>query len=103
MFKGTTPDITMTFPANSVDFDEADSILITIKDARNNLLLEVTPTHTTRELTIFLTQEQTLALPTGNAYIQANWTYMESNVLKRACSPIYPISISANLHNEVMT
>ena len=103
MYKGTTPDITMTFAEGAVDFDEADNILITIRDFRNALLLEVIPTHTTRELTIFLDQEQTLAFPVGNIFIQANWTYQEGGVTKRACSKIYEISITFNLHNEVMS
>ncbi len=103
MFKGTTPDITFRFPEGKVDFTEADSILVTIKDSRENLLLELTPTFTENTLTIYLTQEQTLALPTGNVVLQANWTYPEGNKMKRGCSQICPISIVPNLHNEVMS
>ena len=103
MFKGTTPDITMTFPDGSVDFTSAEEIIVTIKDRRGNLLLEVTPAATERVLTIYLTQEQTLALPVGAINIQANWTYQEADTLKRACSQIYTIDVIANLHNEVMS
>lgn len=102
MIKGTTPDITMTFPEGSVDFTEADNILVTIKDTRGILLLELVPTHTAETLTIFLTQEQSLALPLGNVVIQANWTYHENGVQKRGCSQLCTINVSTNLHNEVM-
>ena len=72
IWRGTTPDITMTFPTGSVDFTGAQEILVTLKDPKGNILLKTVPTATAEELTVFLTQEQTLSLPVGTAYLQAN-------------------------------
>ena len=62
----------MTFPTGSVDFTGAQEILVTLKDPKGNILLKTVPTATAEELTVFLTQEQTLSLPVGTAYLQAN-------------------------------
>lgn len=102
IYRGTTPDITMTFPQGSVDFTLAEDVLITIRNQRGDLLLNAIPSVTENELTLFLSQEQSLAMQSGTCYIMANWTYQENGVLKRGCSQIYPISIKSNLHNEVM-
>lgn len=105
MYKGTTPTYTLTFSDENLDFGDANDIAVTIADTKKQPLLELSGTDLTVEektITFSLTQEQTLALPNGNLFVQVNWTYDQGVVTKRACSDQVSIDFKNNLKNEVM-
>lgn len=106
MYKGTTPTFTLTLP-EEIDLLQADSVYVTLTTDRRKLLLEKTQddglTITANAIDVFLTQQETLAMPTGTVLLQVNWTYQEAGVAKRACSDVVRISWENNLHGEVIS
>lgn len=100
MYRGTTPTFELKITDESVDLTQADNVYVTIRTRNGSETytgdaLEVLE----REVDVFLTQEQTLALPIGTAEIQINWTFDNG---KRACTNIARIAINENLLEEVL-
>lgn len=98
MFRGTTPTITLSFPEGT-DFTNA-TVYVSLSDSSRHEIMRLTDEDLFIEnniISLFLTQEQTLALP-WLVYIQVNWTYGN----KRACSNIVSIDTKRNLINEVL-
>ena len=96
MYRGTTPTLILTFPEGT-DFSGSDVYVSLSDQKRNELIRMENPPIEDNVISIFLTQEQTLALPTY-VLIQVNWTYGN----KRACSNIVSIDTKRNLVNEVL-
>lgn len=102
MTRGTTPTFTLTFPED-VDFSVASKIVVTFADMGGKVLMNITDVEAYDNIIeVFLTQEESLSLPLSKIQIQANWTYDDLGVEKRACSDIAYISVCKNLLNEVM-
>lgn len=110
-YTGTTPTYTLTF-SDGVDLTQAASVAVTISQSATAPILELTDEDlvitavtdgqgnvTGSTVAFSLTQEQTIALPSGNLFVQVNWVYSDGS---RACSNIQSISIRLNLKNEVM-
>lgn len=98
MFRGVTPTLVFTFPQGT-DFTNTD-VYLSIADSNKNELLRVGEDGLSIEdnvISLFLTQEQTLSLP-SIVLFQFNWTYNN----KRACSNIVSINTKRNLANEVL-
>ena len=103
MRKGTTPTIILTLPAD-IDLGIADHVIVTLADTNLKTLVEVADSDLVidgNEVDVFLSQETTLALP-SRVNIQINWTYLEADGVKRACSEIATLSFGSNLKNEVI-
>lgn len=105
MYKGITPTFTLTLP-NSVNLDNASNVYVSFAGRKGETLI----TKASEDLSIdqnvvsvYLTQEETLSFPTGPVNIQINWTYIEGNKTKRACSDIVTASFSKNLEQRVLT
>ena len=96
MYRGTTPTLILTFPEGT-DFSGSDVYVSFSDQKRNELIRMENPPIEDNVISIFLTQEQTLSLPTY-VLIQVNWTYGN----KRACSNIVSIDTKRNLINEVL-
>ena len=102
IYKGVTPTLTLTLPAD-IDLDGAD-VYVTFAPCRGE------PFTITEEdldiqgnvIYVFLTQEETLDFPTGKTALQVNWTYIDSGVRKRACTQIAKLVFEDNLINEVL-
>lgn len=101
MYKGTTPTIILTLP---VDLSEAE-VYVTVADGKGEVIatvdetmLDISVVDGVSEISVFMTQEMTLAMPTGEAKIQVNWLYGD----KRACSDIKTVLWRDNLYNEVL-
>lgn len=104
MTQGTTPTFTLTFP-DEIDFTIVDDIIVTFSDAKMEVLLEKNKDEITVEphvLEVYLSQEETLAMPITTIYVQVNWTYRVDGEVKRACSNIVKFRMCKNLHEEVM-
>lgn len=96
MYRGTTPTLILTFPEGT-DFSGSDVYVSLSDQKRNELIRMENPPIEDNVISIFLTQEQTLALP-NYVLIQVNWTYGN----KRACSNIVSIDTKRNLISEVL-
>ena len=109
-YTGTTPTYTLIF--DGVDLTQAEAVVVTIALSADKTLLELTDTDLTITQTtdshgdvtgstveFSLTQEQTLALPSGVLQMQVNWVYSDSS---RACSDIATVFFKSNLKAEVM-
>lgn len=99
MFRGTTPTLTLTFPEGT-DFT-GTTVYVSLTDSNRTEVMRLTGEDLTIEnnvISIYLTQEQTLALP-WLVYIQVNWTYGTG---ERACSNIVSFDTKRNLINEVL-
>ena len=96
MYRGTTPTLILTFPEGT-DFSGSD-VYVSFSDQKKNELIRIeNPPIEDNVISIFLSQEQTLALP-NYVLIQVNWTYGNH----RACSNIVSIDTKRNLIGEVL-
>lgn len=101
MYKGTTPTFTFTFS----DFDptSAVAIIVTLSADRKTPIIEKDESELTIDSTsvsLALTQEETLAMPSGNVYAQLNFLMNDGS---RCATNIMSVDFSRNLHSEVMT
>ena len=108
MYKGITPTIILTLPESSAVLS-ASHVYVTIADKvksftkqDDELTIEADTEHETINISVFLTQSETLAFHKGSVMIQVNWTYMESGTSKRACSTIGKLTFADNLLNGVI-
>lgn len=104
MYKGITPTFTLTLPED-IDLDLATNVYVTF-GRRGKKILEKTGSDLAiddNEIGVFLSQEETLALPTGEVQIQVNWTYNEADAVVRACSDIATTWWQPNLESEVLS
>lgn len=104
MIKGTTPTYIFTTD-QAIDLTQATGVYVTFSDIEEKVLftktddaLEIAP----KTVSVFLTQEETLGLPTGKIKAQINWTYTENGTVMRAASEKMFINTTTNLLNEVL-
>ncbi len=100
MYKGTTPTLIFQFP-NDFDATEATQIIVTIS-AKGIPVIELTGDDIDVEATTvscWLSQSQTLMMPTGEAAAQINLLYSDG---QRVATNIVRFDWQRNLHNEVM-
>lgn len=97
MVQATTPTIIMNLP-NTVDLTQAQTIVFTLTQGAN-LIKKVITNASAHQVSVYLTQEETLGLSNGNAQIQLNWTYSDGS---RACTNIVNIAVTPNLYKGVI-
>lgn len=101
MFKGTTPTIVLTFD-ESVDFSEAESVVVTLATDYHKVLTEKSGselTINTNVISFKFTQAETLAMETDNMLIQVNVLYSDGT---RIASNIATVEWDNNLKGEIM-
>ena len=96
IIKSTTPTIIFTF----TDFDptEAEKVIVTFSNG-----LEITETDmdfTSTSISVWLSQEQTLAMMQGSTTVQVNFLFEDG---QRVATQPERIEWAKNLHNEVMS
>lgn len=101
MYKGTTPTFIFTF----TDFDPttADDVILTFSQDMRKPLIEIGKEDMTIEsdqISIWLSQEETLSFPMGRIFCQFNFLFGDG---QRVASAIKGVEFNRNLHNEVMT
>ena len=99
MVQATTPTFVLTLP-NTVDLSLAQNVYFTIR--QRSVVIEKTGDALTvdgNEVSVFLSQAETLQFSVGQARIQLNWTYSNG---ERACSNIAHIAVTENLLKEVV-
>lgn len=99
MVQATTPTFVLTLP-QTVDLSQAANVYFTVTQGANIL------TKTGADLTIdenvvsvFLSQEETLAFSVGSIELQLNWTYQNG---ERACTNVKTVSVDKNLLKKVV-
>lgn len=95
MYKGTTPTLIFTF----TDFDPttAEKIIVTFSNGLE--LTEEDIDVTSDSISVWLSQEQSLAMPTSTVSVQINFLFEDG---QRVASTVGQINWNRNLHNEVM-
>lgn len=104
MYKGITPTFTLTLPED-IDLGMATNVYVTF-GRRGKKILEKSGADLAvdeNEIGVFLSQEETLALPTGEVQIQVNWTYQEAGTTVRAASDIATTWWQPNLEPGVLS
>ena len=97
MVQATTPTIIMTLP-NDVDLTEAQTVMFSLVQG-SSVIRKVIENAEAHQVSVYLTQEETLGLSIGNAQIQLNWTYADGS---RACTNIVNINVTPNLLKAVI-
>lgn len=103
--RGTTPTYRLILQDESIDLAEASQVFVTFADGKYHKIFEKTGTDLYIDgniVEIFLSQEETLQLPSGEILVQINWTYQEGTTTKRAASQIVRTTSARNLKNEVI-
>lgn len=98
--KGTTPTFTLTFPANSgVDLTQAANVYVSFSGSKRIEKTGDALTISERSVSVYLSQEETLALSDGVTQIQVNWTFGDGS---RCASDIVKCQIGDNLIERVV-
>lgn len=111
-YKGTTPDLTFIFPS-TIDMTQAQNVVATfIKpitfvngEPIIDVIFEVWSDSleiTEHQINVFLSQEQTLAMPVGTVLVHFNWLYWDGENLRRACTEMKEIYWKPNAHDDVI-
>ena len=97
MVQATTPTISMNLP-NTVDLTQAQTIVFTMTQG-STVIKKVITDASEQQVSVYLTQDDTLGLSNGIAQIQLNWTYSDNS---RACTNIVNINVTPNLLKAVI-
>ena len=99
MVQATTPTFVLTLP-NDIDLGEAAHVYFTLKQKNAEIVKEDSDlTIDGNEVSVYLSQAETVKLSVGSALLQLNWTYANGS---RACSTIASVEVDENLLKEVV-
>ena len=101
MYKGTTPTYLFKTEAD-LDLTRAKNIYVTFsKMSKEEIFTKTGDDLIIQEKTVgvYLTQEETLSLPSTRIQAQVNWTYEDG---KRMCSQVILINMHDNLMDKVV-
>ena len=104
MYRYTTPTLTWKF-SDDIDMTQATKMVATIRSKKSGYKLNIHQDDLTiseHEVSVFLSQEDTAKLPTGEAVVMLNWIYNEGTKVKRACAKEKEIVVHNNEYDEVM-
>lgn len=94
MVQATTPTFVLTLP-DEVDLSQANNIYFTLR--QNGIQINKTGGQIVvdgQNVSVYLSQSETISLQVGLAQLQLNWTYANG---ARACSNIVSIPVTENL------
>lgn len=96
----TTPTLVLSFAESDIDLLTAEHVYVTLKNGRNAITKKDSAiTVRSKEITVPLSQIETLQLGEGMIKVQANWTYSGG---LRACSMISRVYFSEQLLQRVV-
>lgn len=102
MYTATTPKLTFEIEGK-IDLTEASRVFLNINDKDDITLLEKDVEVTAPTMaSVFLSQEETLALPIGTLYAQLNFLYGEGGTIRRGATEIEEIYVKRNNKHEVV-
>lgn len=96
--QGLTPTIVIRVPA-TINLTEAGHHYVSFKQGRTLVKKSDGLTVTAREVSVYLTQEDTLRFDPGPMTMQLNWTYQGG---QRGATNEIPIMVNANHLLEVL-
>lgn len=100
MTQATTPTFILTLPG-TVDLSGIQSMFFNLEQGTTRLRKTGNElTINGNEVSVYLTQEDTLKFNKGQASLQLNWTYPDGS---RACTTIISVPVDPNLLKEVVT
>ena len=91
---GTTPTFTLIFTDQNLDLTEAEHVFVNFKGMTEIEKQDSDLVISAKQISVFLSQEETLSLSMGRVAVQANWTYSDGT---RAASNIVMCNVSENL------
>lgn len=99
MVQGTTPTFILTLP-NTVDLTAVSNLYFSLEQGSTKLQKTGSSLSIDgQNISVYLTQAETLKFNTGRANLQLNWTYPDGS---RACSNIVSVTVGLNLIKEVV-
>lgn len=99
MVQATTPTFILTLPQD-IDLGEAAHVYFTLKQKNAEIVKEDSDlTIDGNEVSVYLSQAETVKLSVGTALLQLNWTYANGS---RACSTIASVEVDENLLKAVV-
>ena len=108
MIPGCTNALDITLDDQTVDLNNAEDILVTIN--QNGEVLNFPTDHVEvnenfgYQLSVYLTQEETLKFRFGPATASVNWTYLDlMGGVARANTDPFVIDVGQQLYRKVMT
>ena len=96
IIKGTTPTIIFTFK----DFDPTEAEKVIVSFSNGLEITEADMDFTSTSISVWLSQEQTLAMMQGSTTVQVNFLFQDG---QRVATQPERIEWAKNLHNEVMS
>ena len=96
IIKGTTPTIIFTFK----DFDPTEAEKVIVSFSNGLEITEADMDFTSTSISVWLSQEQTLAMMQGSTTVQVNFLFEDG---QRVATQPERIEWAKNLHNEVMS
>ena len=104
IYRGVTPTFTFRGPQD-LDMTLARQIWVTFSTPDEREILTKTGNDVTavaNTVQVYLTQNETLRMPSRNVKVQLNWVYQDGSREKRASSNKFVINTENNLKNEVL-
>ena len=99
MVQATTPTFILTLP-KTVDLSIANNLYFTLTQGCTQITKQTNDLSVDgQNVSVYLTQSESLLFCEGIAYMQLNWTYADG---QRACSKIKTVPIDNNLLKAVI-
>lgn len=105
MIRATTPTFIFTIKSNTLDLNQADSIYVTFAQGSRKITKDGDDVKLEGERTVsvWLTQEESLALSEGPLECQINWTYHDAfGNDRRAATVIKQICVTKQLLRRIL-
>lgn len=97
--RGVTPTFTLTFESDDLDLTQADHVYVTFCNKVTLTKSDGDLDIAAKQISVYLSQEETLSFSEGATAIQVNWTYGDGS---RAASEIVRYNFNAQLLNRVV-
>ena len=105
MIRATTPTFIFTIKSDTLDLNQADSIYVTFSQGSKKVTKtgEDVALDGTKTVSVWLTQEESLALSEGELECQINWTYHDGyDNYRRAATVVKTICVTKQLLRRIL-
>ena len=97
--RGTTPTFILTF-TGAIDLTEAENVYVSFQSGQKLITKTGTDLDVqAKQISVYLSQQETLAFPVGDVKIQANWTTASG---QRIASDVKTYAITEQLLQKVI-
>ncbi len=105
MIRATTPTFIFTIKSETLDLSQAESIYVTFSQGSRSLTKsdDDVSLDGPRTVSVWLTQEESMALSEGEMEVQINWTYRDgNNNYRRAATVTKTICVTRQLLRRIL-